>query len=290
MFVFLNENFLKNLMRTTLLKNLLMISMLLCSCNYGMYQVMEIKSPSLKNEQNVLYFENNEIKVDYNFWAEEGKILYFITNKSDKPMYIDWFKCHLVYNGISYDYWSDAEEIKTFYSSSGSYSEYNSKSSVTNLNISSSTATSSSNTTIQKTGHGTATKLINTTRTKPIRIIQIPAKSAILVSKFNIASTPYYTCDYNLKVRRTNNPVSIYFGESDSPINFRNILTYSFDGAFKDELILDNKFYVGGIHIMDNYLFMGELKSEKRCNKLGVMIPTNYYEYPYYKASSFWVK
>ena len=42
--------------------------------------------------------ENNDIKVTYDMWAENGITYFSIYNKADKPMYIDWKRSVFVYN------------------------------------------------------------------------------------------------------------------------------------------------------------------------------------------------
>ena len=101
-------------------KLLLTIStiLLMASCHQTYYQVLETLSTDAKINSSNNAYETNELKVSYNFWSNGGDVYFQLTNKLDVPIYIDWNKSHLIYNGVSYDYWNDTEETNSFYSSS----------------------------------------------------------------------------------------------------------------------------------------------------------------------------
>jgi len=46
----------------------------LTSCKQLYYQVYDVKSDALKQEDNSLVYENNDLKVMYNLWGENGSV------------------------------------------------------------------------------------------------------------------------------------------------------------------------------------------------------------------------
>ncbi len=71
---------------------------LVTSCS-KMYQVFETSSADTKLERDSYLFENADIKISYNFWADAGQVSFVLTNKLDSSIYIDWDKSHLITKG-----------------------------------------------------------------------------------------------------------------------------------------------------------------------------------------------
>ena len=101
-------------MRPIYLFIILIISFTSCT---PIYQVFELSSSEIKPIDKSVVFENKDVKITYNFWSNGGQVYFKFTNKTDTELYIDWDKSHLIYNGISYEYWNDVEEINSFYAS-----------------------------------------------------------------------------------------------------------------------------------------------------------------------------
>lgn len=98
------------------MKNLLLfltIALLFSSCS-KVFKVAQVESPdglTIKDDRYV--FENDTVKIIYDFWDEEGAMRYAIENKLDKPITIDWSKSHLVYRGENLPYWTNTQTVKT---------------------------------------------------------------------------------------------------------------------------------------------------------------------------------
>ena len=250
-----------------------------------MYQVQETKSPDTKFENNAYVYENNEVKINYNFWALGGQVEFTITNKLDIPIYIDWNQSHLIFNGSSYEYWYDEEETKSAYRSS----TISGQSSILTLLAG---AYGSNRTTY---GRSATAGLMSSNKKKVKQIIQIPSKSAISISKFNINKTPYFDCDFNLsqKSRKTNSTKE--FSIENSPIIFRNFISYSTHENQNQFKIIDNKFYVSSASFISKTKFLGKKVFLNTCNIVGYKKSTNYksnayYEYPNNKANTFYIR
>jgi hypothetical protein len=258
---------------------------MLASCS-TIYQVLETSSTDAKLEKGSYVFENSDLKINYNFWAEGGQVSFFITNKTDVPLYIDWDKSHLIYNGISYEYWYDAEGTNSFYSSASTASSYTFADAMVNIFGGSAYGNSQSTT----SAYGRKVAVVASSKSKPKKIIQIPSRSSIIVSKFSISKSPFYNCDFNLKHTSLRTPNTKTFGKEDSPLAFRNYLTYSAKDNFEQSKTVDNEFYISSISFMSKKLFLGKSSSRDDCDIKGVKIYGSNYSRPYKKPNSFYLK
>jgi len=252
----------------------------------SMYQVLELSSTDTKFQSKTNEFENSEVKVSYNFWSNGGLVYFKLTNKLDSSIFIDWNKSHLIYNGISYDYWFDTEETNSFYSSSSVTNSNSFADAVVNIfgNSGYGSGRSSSYTRSSKVS------VMESSKTKPKRIIQIPPKSSVIISKFSISKTPFYDCNFNLNNSSRREVNSKNFTKEESPLEFRNYLTISKNEDFNNSIIIDNDFYISSISFMSEKLFLGKSSTKKDCDLAGHKILTPIKEKPYKKPNSFYVK
>ena len=80
----------------------------LTSCAVAFQQIASISSPQmhLADDGHFAYSED-DIVVDYNFWAPSGKMSFVITNNLESDVYVDLGRSFLVVNGITYDYFQN---------------------------------------------------------------------------------------------------------------------------------------------------------------------------------------
>jgi hypothetical protein len=99
----------------------LLLFPLCVACNR--YQYSTISSSQLdKNDINELVFENDSLKLVYNFMGPDLGPNIFIENKLMEPVYIDWRESALIVNGRTYSYSPievdpDGNVVGSFYSS-----------------------------------------------------------------------------------------------------------------------------------------------------------------------------
>ena len=221
------------------------------------YQIFEIESiKMIVNENNDFVFENDSVKITYNFWAECGLLSFSIYNKLDKPLYIDWKKSSYIENSNKRDYWVDEEQANSasFYGNYFYYGAYKS------YGVSSS----------------------STTKVKIERITFIPPKSKYNRCQFYLLPISYYKLDKDLsfdEVQRQDKPKKntkvyrINFTKESSPLVFRNFLAFSLTENFKDEFYIDNEFYIETIkEINEKHI---NVKSEKKGTAFFIFIPSN---------------
>lgn len=247
------------------------------------YQLFEISSTDTKTIDKSIVFENKDVKLSYDFWSDGGQVYFKFTNKTDSELYIDWDKSHLIYNGISFEYWNDVEESSSFYSSltSASSSTFSNAS----LNIFGISAVANSNNSTSTLGKNIAA--MSTTKTKPKKIIFLPANASVVVSRFTISKSAYYNCDFNLKSKKSK---SISFTKENTPLEFRNQIVYSHDDKFNNKTSIDNSFFISSISFISQKLFNGETLTNKNCNIDGTKSTATQNEFPFKKENRFYVK
>lgn len=195
-------------------------------------QVFETKSKNTITENNFYVFENDSLKITYDFWENRGLLKFSVFNKLEKPIYIDWKKSSLIYNDMKINYWTDEEIQKSysnFYYSSNYYSGFS---------------------------FGSGSSIQTTTISRDERITFIPPKSTYIKNTFYIVpNRQFMVRDYTLnksvenefKKGKMMNILEKEFGESDSPFNFRNFITFSLSEDIKEEFYVDNQFYLSKI-------------------------------------------
>lgn len=193
----------------------------LTSCK-SLVQVVETKTTNTKIIDEEYVFENDSIKVTYNFWSKKGSVKFTVFNKMDKPLYIDWKKSSYINNTIKLNYWESEEQ-----SASVSYTRYDFDES--------------------------AGKKITRT-TKPEKITFIPPKSNFIKNKFFILPTRLKVSNSNIRqvksLIRENKNMEIKektYEISNTPLIFRNFLSLSYSENFDKEFYVDNEFYLSKV-------------------------------------------
>lgn len=217
------------------------LTVLLSSCAKQYIQLFTTSSEdaNLKNEYFV--FENDTVKITYQFWGNRGILSFELYNKLDKPIYIDWKNSSYIFNDAKMNYWIDEELTKTV----GTYVgfSYSGPLILPDFAIHSGVQES------------------NSVSVKPERITFIPPKSKIYKSSFYISSYLTYSVDSSKAkvsiVPRRDKPkkkTKIFeenFSLNNSPMVFRNYIAIMFSESSKDfddeskkYSFIDNQFYV----------------------------------------------
>jgi hypothetical protein len=89
------------------------VSIGLSSCNKLYYQVYDVNSEKMVQKDNSLIYENNDIKLMYNLWGENGSVGFIIQNKTNNDLFIDLTQTFFILNGKANDYFKNREFTKT---------------------------------------------------------------------------------------------------------------------------------------------------------------------------------
>lgn len=186
---------------------IVIFSTLLSSCHA---LLIDTQSNDTKIENKHYCYENDTIKIVYDFWNKQGVMGFTITNKLKTPLYIDWKKSSFLLGSNKLDYWRDVE----YGVNTGIYGQY----SLNNV----------------KRYAGI------TMMAKPERISFIPPGS-----KMNCAM---YTLIPSNSIPNEEEVMYDSYGQwtyeqDNSVLSFSNFLTYSTNENFKMESYIHNHFF-----------------------------------------------
>lgn len=219
---------------------LLVILAILTSCK-SLVQVVETKTTNTEIIDQEYVFENDSVKVTYNFWSRKGSLKFTVFNKMEKPLYISWKKSSYINNTIKRNYWEDEEK-----SVSDSYTRYN----------------------FDKSSERKITNTI-----KPEKITFIPPKSNFIKNQFFI-SPMVFKFNYS-NIRRTeslirnNKTIEVKektYEKSNTPLFFRNFLSLSYSENFNKEFYVDNEFYISKVIELNSKDFSAYARDPNRPN------------------------
>jgi hypothetical protein len=258
---------------------------LLASCG-GQIRLTETESIGKDAVTNSVC-ENDDIKVTYDMWGENGIMYFSLYNKTDKPMYIDWKRSVFIYNDWKNNYWVEKTTTETYLVPSG-----------IGRNITYS----------NKMSTVTAERV---TFVPSHTYISVPMTYVIFnnLSQVNTTSTgdnkAAIVVTDNLKMDKTATKVKIpsttgkgtvaawekTYTSSTTPARFRNFLTYSFNENFSTEKFIENEFIISKHTQMSTKNFFGKATKVKitaktfgKKSKAKVKV----YDSPYKSGTSFY--
>lgn len=228
------------LLRTLLF---LLVSISFSSCT--VFKLAEVKSvDDYEVEDDRYVFENDTLKIVYDFWDEDGAMRYAIENKTTKSISIDWSKSHLVYCGENLPYWTETQTVKTTGKTSswaGAYGAsiwgFGSFSSNSIINTPEKVTDLSPNAWIWRYDY----RLLSITRSK-LRKAYEALKSQVIPRRERKKIKDNILGDRLI----TSSNQNITFTEKDSPLTFTNILSLTFtDDNGKSEVVkVSHSFYI----------------------------------------------
>lgn len=265
-------------------------AMLLASCN-SWIQVHETESIGKDAVSKEGVCENSDVKITYDFWAEDGVTYFSIYNKADKPMYIDWKRSVFIYNDWKNNYWIEKTTTETYVVpvGTGSGVTYMPKVSTVwaerytfipphcyvSVPMTYIIMNNAMQVTSETSDNGKTTITVaNSLQKRP------DAKSLK-------TSIPKYngTASGNVKAWAQS------YDKDKSPNRFRNFLTYSFDEKFTTEKFVENDFYVSKITEMTAKNFGGTKYKANMQTKVGRMkskSKVTVYQSPYRSNTTFY--
>lgn len=195
------------------------LALFACNRKVHIYQTRQSQTDRVDS-----VFENDTVRVAYNFWAENGQVSFGVTNKTTKPLYVDWKKSSYVKDGNRYNYWEDILTTVTASRSAPSIYRY------------------------QTVSVGASVSA------KPEQISFIPPNATIYRSQYMIKAgtdAPFTNgSQINVKAPVSGRNIQAKeraYQKRSSPINFRNYMTLSTSDKFTQEFYIDNEFYVSSI-------------------------------------------
>ena len=262
-------------MVTTKMKKLLLMSVvatsLLSSCSSTFYQVYEVKSNALKQTDNSLVYENEDLKVMYNLWSAGGSMNFIVQNKTGRDLFLDMGQSFFIFNGQATDYFQD-REFTSSVSTAASASYGVSMFTVTEGFWPNTYLVPGTQSLIAKAMKGSSRAV--TYREK--EIVCVPANSFKVISGQPISQEHVFTCNKDTDYPKTK-AVAASYTESNSPSKIRNRISYSFDESGNDMRQVENDFYLSGITNYSKSAATERVKEKVGCSN-STTIKTYYFK------------
>jgi hypothetical protein len=213
------------------MKNILFVIVILSfvgckSSSY--YQLYEFEPVNTKyDDHQFMIHENDSIKVTYSFWSNNGTVAFTFYNKLNEPIYIDWKKSSVIFNGKKENYWND---------------ETVSSSTSMGRNITMTNPYNNPYLLFQNFGYSYNVASVY----KPEPVSFIPPHSYIAISKFPIN----YSIEFNKNDLVLDNKEIICkreFNEKNSLVHLRNYISFSTNEKFENYINFDDVFYLKSV-------------------------------------------
>ncbi len=216
----------------------LVATMLGCACNNHI-QVVAIQSPQMTfNEQKELIFENDTLRVRYDFFSEQGHVKFSILNKLNQPIYVNWRECAYIMGKNFTPYWQD-----TYVSNGYMYIQPFDWDGYFAL-------------------RGPYTFSV---AKRDEQIAFIPPGTELYQFEFLVkpgtgfGGLPNSTKEEVRQGKRNKLIGTKYkFTQTESPLKFRNYLTFSTDAACKSTFVLDTHFWISEVYKTQGKYVFGE--------------------------------
>jgi hypothetical protein len=255
-------------MKKTLFFLTSLIALLFASCtSVYYYQVYKVNPDNkIVIGENSLTYEDDNCKVSYDLWDENGHMGFVFYNKTNNNIYLNKEESFYIFNGIAHQYFQN----RTFTSSK-------------NIGISASKGASAST---AMTGINYL-DLIQTNKNSIIssvgaisssgysvsyteeKNICIPSKAAKIIFEYSINDEIIRDCDL-FKYPTKKQIKSISFAETNSPLKFSNRIVYSIDKS-GEQILFENQFFVSEITNYPESEFI-VMKYDEYCGQKGTSL------------------
>ncbi len=209
------------------MKNLLcFILLLLCTACARQYQSVTISSNQVKLQQDGLFsFENDTVRIQYDFHSLNGEMKFSIFNKLTTPLYINWKESAFIIGPHFSTYWLDQ-----YVSNGYVYQKFFDWDGYINLR---------------------GPYLFSVAK-RDDQTSFIPPNTSLMQFEFVVkpgtAYGPTYVNNTHLDKEQPQNKAKRYqFTQENTPTLFRNYLTFSTDEQATQKFVLDQQFWVSTI-------------------------------------------
>ncbi len=230
---------------------LLLIAGLVPSCQITKeyYQVYRTKSPQ---GDTTLIFQNDELKVSYDLWAEKGELWFRVENLRPHPVWVDQSKSYYKLNGDS----SGSSEFSvTQGKAQDPYYEFHN-------------------------ARGKKKELPEN-RSRKGRYLSLPPDSTLLFRKQPVQDHHFDSTDLELGNREE---LRIGFSRKNTPLRFQNFLCYTADTSLPVRDTLFSAFHVHELILLEKNNFTGGWK-EVRVPEGKAMVR----EYPFRSKNAYYL-
>ena len=271
----------------------------LSSCATSFQQIASISSPQMKLGDNGKFsYTEDDIVIDYNFWAQNGQVSFVITNNMDSDVYVDLSRSFLVVNGYTFDYFQNrtwTSNASSTYVVSSAYGASNTFAQAST--IAGAVASSYGNSSVALGGSDTygssrtsafsRRSTSSSTVNRGVEIAEkeglwVPAHSSRYFCEFSLMDVPYRQCGFARNPSKKED-ASITFTQQNSPYTFDNIIMLVVNG--KDRRLV-NSFYVDKLtNIQEDQTYIEEDVRDCKDSKTGETVRI----YKFASANKFYI-
>lgn len=216
--------------------------LMLSSCSKVFYQVYNTKAPGMVEEGSSLVYENEDCKLMYNLWAEDGNAGFVMQNKTDNDLFLILSQTFFIKNGTAFDYFKNREFSNTESAGAASSVAVSGVAyGVANIwGMWYNAAQAATVRTAKNKGYS------STVTTKEAPVICIPAKSSKFIKEYAISGRLIKNCNKRQAYPKKRS-IPVTFTKEDTPLVFKNRISYSFDKDGTDLKQVENEFWVSEI-------------------------------------------
>lgn len=183
------------------------------------YLLVETSSNQVQQIGKELIYDTSDVSISYHFWENGGVMKFKMYNKTSNPLFINLNTSHLIRNGQSVDYYNNntITEGKSMSTEGVSFGYI-------------------------PPVYKSINKSVNY-RMKPI--LEIPPKTYITVDNLRIINQISIAFNVNYSELEI---YSVEFDQLNTPLQFRNYVTYDTTPNFTNPKIIENLFWVNKIY------------------------------------------
>lgn len=254
-------------MKRSILKTAIVVAIGFCmqSCKGTYYQVYDCGyDDDIKMQDNSLVYENEDCKILYNLWSEDGNVKFAMYNKTDKDIFVNMSQTFFTRNGLANEYYKGRTYTEQ------SFLQTTNQNASANL-FASGIGFWGKNIYMENGsayGNGSLTKVIRSSSSsvsvKEKEIVCIPARSFKIFNTYSVNPTWQQTCDNQKDFPKTTYQVGTY-SKDNTPITFKNRIAYGFTKNDVADKHIDNMFWLTNITNYSQKAATEKVKDESEC-------------------------
>lgn len=222
------------------------IGLCMTSCKSYYYQVYDVSSDGLKQEDNSLVYENEDCKVLYNLWSNNGELKFAILNKTDKDIFVNLGQSFYVVNGKAIDYYQGRAYTSQSFTQA-SYAESYIVGAAKGSGFWGNGVYSENAQALVDAASGKLVKASsNSVTSKEMEIVCIPAKCYKVFNYYKVNPAWLKTCDKDKDFPTKSCQVGTYT-KTSTPMSFKNRIAYGFTKSDVADKHIDNDFWISSV-------------------------------------------
>lgn len=236
-------------MRISIAKTAIIAAASLCpsSCTSYFYQVYDVSTDGLKQQDNSLVYENDDCKVLYNLWSNNGELKFAIINKTGRDIFVNMGQSFYVANGLAVDYYQGRTYTSQTYTMTA-YSDSHVAGSASGRGFSWGEGLFSEDAKAIVAASGK--KLVKAQLTGETRaekeIVCIPANCFKVFNYYKVKPARVKTCVNEKDFPKKSSRIDTYT-QTTTPMSFRNRIAYGFTKDDVAEKHIDNNFWISSV-------------------------------------------